>query len=299
MRQTLILLAGIFALCATSFPLANAQSKQEAFGKCAYFADALHGRKTASGELYDKTLLTAAHKTLPFGTNIRVTRLDNKKSVVVRVNDRGPFMDGYVVDISRKAAEAIGLIRDGVTKVKIEVVESKSSTVQPTTYSTPTAAPGTTPTTHATASRVASASDATTQLVKPKKSGTTTTDATTSVAPLAYSSSASPQPQVVPMQASAPTIKVAEVYQIEIKSVQSKSFGLQLAVLSNSENLFQEISRLQATWPGKVIMSHEANGAAATFKLILGPFATRKDAEAQQKKAATKGYKKTFVVEFE
>ena len=72
-----------------------------------------------------------------------------------------------------------------------------------------------------------------------------------------------------------------------------------MAVLTNSEFLFQEVGKLQSTWPGKVIVNHEESNVAASFKLIVGPFATRKEAEAQQKKAATKGYKKTFVVEFE
>lgn len=296
MRQTLILLAGILALTTATSSNAKAQSTQETFGKCGYYADALHGRKTASGELYDKTLLTCAHKSLPFGTNIRVTRLDNKKSVVVRVNDRGPFIDGYVVDLSRKAAETIGLIRDGVTKVKLEVVDPTPATVQPATYSAKTLPADLEPTPYASSSRVASASEATTQLVKGKKPAIPTK----TVTPAAYSTTTpSPKPLVATPPPASTATKVSELYQIELKPVKNKSFGLQLAVLSNAENLFQEVSRLQATWPGKMIVNHESDGISETFKLILGPFATRKEAEAQQKKAVTKGFKKTFVVEFE
>lgn len=297
MRQALILLVGLFASVFVSFTVSHAQNKQTEFGKCGYFADAVQGRQTANGERYDKTLLTASHKSLPFGTNIRVTRLDNKKSVVVRINDRGPFMDGYVVDVSRKAAETLGLLRDGVAKVKIEVVDAPPATAQPVAHSAGAKtlpASLEQPTATASTSRVSSASDATAQLVKPKPG------AAPAVTPTAYSTVSSPKPQVAPLTATPPPApKVSELYQIEIKAVPSKSFGLQLAVLSNSENLFQEINKLQTTWPGKVIVSHDATGAAATFKLILGPYATRKEAEAQQSKASAKGHKKSFVVEFE
>ena len=82
----------------------------------------MHGKKTASGELYDKNAFTCSHKTLAYGTILKVTRLDNGKSVNVRVNDRGPFATGLVVDISKAAAAQIGLLRDGKTRVRLEIV---------------------------------------------------------------------------------------------------------------------------------------------------------------------------------
>ena len=91
-------------------------------GNAVYYADYLHGRKTASGELYDKNALTASHKTYPYGTILKVVRLDNNKVVKVRVNDRGPYGEGLVVDISKAAASRLGLLRDGKTRVQIEVI---------------------------------------------------------------------------------------------------------------------------------------------------------------------------------
>jgi rare lipoprotein A len=82
-----------------------------------------HGNKTASGEKFDATQLTAAHPTLPFGTRLRVTNVNNGQSVTVRVNDRGPFIPGRVVDVSHSAAEALGMTGAGITKVKLDVVE--------------------------------------------------------------------------------------------------------------------------------------------------------------------------------
>lgn len=89
-------------------------------GIAAYYATAFHGRRTASGSIYDERDLTAAHRTLPFGTRVRVTRLENGKDVVVTINDRGPFTKGRVIDLSREAARRLDLIRDGIARVRVE-----------------------------------------------------------------------------------------------------------------------------------------------------------------------------------
>ncbi|WNJ20134.1 septal ring lytic transglycosylase RlpA family protein [Pontibacter sp. G13] len=91
-------------------------------GEASYYGDKLHGNPTASGEPYDKTKYTAAHKELKFGTIIEVTNNTNGKTVRVRVNDRGPYKAGRIVDLSRVAAESIGLIRAGVAPVTMKVV---------------------------------------------------------------------------------------------------------------------------------------------------------------------------------
>jgi len=91
-------------------------------GQASYYHDSLHGRTTASGEPYDRQALTAAHRQLPFGTVIQVTNLENGRSVQLRVNDRGPFVDGRIVDVSRRAAEVLDFVRDGVVDVRLEVL---------------------------------------------------------------------------------------------------------------------------------------------------------------------------------
>lgn len=90
-------------------------------GKASYYADSLNGNKTASGEPYDKNALTAAHQKLPFGTRVRVTYLDNGKSVEVVINDRGPHSKNRIIDISGAAAEQLGLKKAGVGDVKLEI----------------------------------------------------------------------------------------------------------------------------------------------------------------------------------
>lgn len=83
-----------------------------------------NGRRTANGEIFDTSQLTAAHKTLPFGTLVKVTNVKNGKSIVVRINDRGPYINGRVIDLTKAAFAKIEDIDKGVTKVKLEKVKS-------------------------------------------------------------------------------------------------------------------------------------------------------------------------------
>ncbi|MBL7473362.1 septal ring lytic transglycosylase RlpA family protein [Robertkochia sediminum] len=92
-------------------------------GMASYYSDTLEGRSTASGEPYQMALFTAAHRTLPFNTRVKVTNLSNLKTVIVRINDRGPFVKGRIIDVSRAVAEVLGIIEKGVVNVRIEVVE--------------------------------------------------------------------------------------------------------------------------------------------------------------------------------
>jgi len=99
-----------------------ASTKDASYGLASFYSYDPH---TASGEKFDKHELTAAHRTLPFGTRLRVTDVSTGRSVTVRVNDRGPFVPGRVVDVSASAAETLGITGKGVAKVKLDVVEAK------------------------------------------------------------------------------------------------------------------------------------------------------------------------------
>ena len=103
---------------------------QTAHGKASYYADKFIGRTTANGETYDPDALTAAHRTLPFGTRVRVTRLSNGESVVVRINDRGPFIRGRIIDLSHAAAQELNMMREGVVPVELEVLGAESTEAQ-------------------------------------------------------------------------------------------------------------------------------------------------------------------------
>ncbi len=108
-----------FAICTTGFVLAQTQT-----GKASFYADKFEGSPTASGEKYKHSKLTAAHKTLPFGTKVRVTNLANNETVDVVINDRGPYVDGRVIDLSKSAAEKLGFVNQGLAEVKIEVIDA-------------------------------------------------------------------------------------------------------------------------------------------------------------------------------
>jgi len=93
-------------------------------GIASWYGHPYHGRKAANGEIYDMNRLTAAHRTLPFNTRVRVRNLENAKSVEVRINDRGPFVRGRIIDLSRAAARSIDMLQSGTARVRLEVISS-------------------------------------------------------------------------------------------------------------------------------------------------------------------------------
>lgn len=120
MRALPLLLACLALLlsgCASSRYSLDGYSAE---GKASYYGTRHHGNKTANGERFDQNALTAAHRNLPFGTRVQVTNLKNGKTVVVRINDRGPYAKGRIIDLSRKAAEQIDMIRAGVVPVRVQ-----------------------------------------------------------------------------------------------------------------------------------------------------------------------------------
>ena len=115
MKQIIIFLLLIFAISAFGF---------EEEGEASWYGGKFQGRTTANGEIFDTNLFTAAHKTLPFNSIVKVTNLENNLSVIVRINDRGPFIEGRIIDLSMAAADIIGLVRSGHSPVVIEVIDT-------------------------------------------------------------------------------------------------------------------------------------------------------------------------------
>ncbi|TFF22088.1 septal ring lytic transglycosylase RlpA family protein [Jiella endophytica] len=125
--KTIALAVALLAAPAlTQAPLVSAEAfagaKQARAGNASYYGKRFHGRRTANGERFNMNAMTAAHKSLPFGTKVRVTNRRNGKSVVVRINDRGPYAHGRVIDLSRAAASRIGMLNSGTAPVKIDVL---------------------------------------------------------------------------------------------------------------------------------------------------------------------------------
>lgn len=101
-------------------------------GLASYYGKKFHGKRTASGERFNMNAYTSAHRTLPFNSFVKVTNLSNGKCIVVRVNDRGPFLKARIIDLSKAAAERIDMVKKGVAKVKIELVDSIDTEIDPT-----------------------------------------------------------------------------------------------------------------------------------------------------------------------
>lgn len=120
LTATLVLLAGCASPPPAATPPAAGTPVYRAEGQASWYGQRHHGRRTASGERFDQHALTAAHRSLPFGSRVKVTHLRSQRSVVVRINDRGPYGRGRIIDLSRAAAERLGMLRSGVAPVRVE-----------------------------------------------------------------------------------------------------------------------------------------------------------------------------------
>jgi rare lipoprotein A len=245
---------------------ANLQAQNAEYGEASYYNDKYHRQPTASGELYDKGAMTAAHKQLPFGTMIKVTRLDNGKSVIVRVNDRGPFKAGRIVDLSRVAAEKIGLITDGVTNVKLEIIdkESEKELAVKTQKSTKK------------------------EVAKPVK--------TKSNSPKMKSKNVSQK------TTNTYTNKVGEMdgfYKVSMEKVPSGNYSVQVGTYNSYENMMNQVAKLHEKWFSDVIVQVDNSTGTKIYKVCVGNLETREAANEYKKNVEKKIGIKGFVVDLD
>ena len=292
-------------------------AQQEEFGLASFYSDLFHGKPTASGELYDKSKLTCAHKTLPFGTILKVTRLDNNQSVEVKVNDRGPFISGRVVEISKAAADKIGLVKDGSTKVKVQVASSQKATEATAAKTEPLPKSAETPVTvekkaekpaekakDASAEKGKAASEKEKPAAKPaaaeKEKPAAKPVSAEKSAPVNQKPAAVDKKETtskgagkVPsdygkaVKVKGSDYQVNDLYQIELKRPEKKGFAVQVAVLSSQDALFKKIAELQEDWFDNILVSVQSGPKGEMqYKLFLGSFPT--EPEASNYKVALK-----------
>jgi rare lipoprotein A (peptidoglycan hydrolase) len=131
-RVVMVTAVAFSAACASRMVSpANVRTGWSQSGVASWYGEPFHGRRTASGETYDMRELTAAHPSLPFGTRVRVRNLDNGRDVEVRINDRGPFVKQRIIDVSRRAAETLGMIGPGTARVRITVIQEPPGAAPP------------------------------------------------------------------------------------------------------------------------------------------------------------------------
>ena len=278
MKKILVLLFIGFTFC-------TASAAQTEFGTASFYGTEFHGRPTASGEIYSQNKLTAAHKTLPLGTVVKVTNAQNNKSVFVKVNDRGPFVKGRVIDVSTKAADLLGFRNKGTTYVKIEIVEEESIPTDLVQASVDIAAQ------NGIKEYDSTKTDASTKNTSWKE---VTPTNTTAKAPENI-----PQPVTDVKDANSNGITNRSPYFIVNKDKNNSGFyGLQLGVFSDIAIIFTLIEELEAKYKQNLIVQEVILEGKKVYKLYIGKYQNRAYADAL-KSVLNDKYKDSFVVKYD
>lgn len=260
----------VFLLLVSPFTLV-AQTGYVQEGKASFYADKFEGRTTASGERYSHNKSTCAHLTLPFGTLVRVTNLSNNQSVVVRVNDRGPFVPNRIIDLSKSAAEKLGFIKEGIADVRIEVIDSEGNTVTQST------------------SNIQPKPKVVSQNSQPEKPVTSSTKPQQK--PVANSNA------VKPVQSDKPQVNTeVEIYDLKVFRQKSGGFSVQIGSYKELANLLRIADDLRTSLNKEVKVQVATINDEKVYRLMLGDFKSRGEAEAFLPKAA-KLYPDCFIVE--
>lgn len=300
-------LKGIVLMFISSLFVATSFAQQAEYGQASYYDDSFHGSETAYGDKYDKNKLTCAHKIHPYGSVLRVTRLDNKRAVDVTVTDKGPYLKGRVVDLSRRAAERLGMIDDGVVDVKIEVISRGGATAalkdntpkpaekpvsdptRPSSYDDPlrTTTPATTAANRSTA----------------RDNNTTKTEESTNIAnakktETSKGSDATNKQNALKARLVGKDYAAYDLYQIQLIRPAKKGFGVQVASLVTYEYVLRQVADLQAKSFSEILVSVEkGSNNAPVYKIILGNFDSENSANNYKKDLKRKYKIDGFVID--
>ena len=300
----------------------NAQEEQ--YGLASFYADAFQGQKAASGIKYDKNKLTCAHNDYPFGSTLRVTHLENKKSVTVKVIDRGPYIKGRIVDLSRAAAQRIGLINDGIAQVKVELVKDGANDKLTSKGDNKPAAAASSSTRRSNEAKFKSETARTESTrggnakSKAKVKKTTPPAATSSAivgaakeakvitkkkekkadTPTPYSNEIE-VPAIAAQMMNAQDFKNSDLYQISLIKPKKEGFGVQVISLSDYESVLKKVAELQGRHFKNILIKTNKEEGKSTYKIILGQFETLDQAKNYQKNLKKNKKISGFVVPLE
>ncbi len=261
------------------------------YGIASYYSDRYQGRRTAYGDTYDKNKMTCSHKIHPYGTLLKVTRMDNNKSVVCKVIDKGPYTKGRIVDLSRASAEKIDLIKDGVAEVKVEVYKRESEQTEPATAAAdPPRKEEVTPS-PSRASQEAAPAPA------PKREETAEREA-----PQPEKKKPAPEKKELaadPNRLVGQDYKKFGLYRIRLERGPQEGFGVQVMVVSDYESVMKALSSLQARHFDDLLVSVEPGQkpGQTLYKIIMGPFESEASAKNYQSNLKERYSIRGFVVD--
>jgi len=223
-------------------------------GNASFYGDNFEGRVTASGERYSHLKATCSHVSIPFGSLVKITNLDNNQTAIARVNDRGPFVPDRIVDVSKSVAERLGMIDKGIVRVRIEVIDNQGIKLD-TKLEAPKAPPG--------------------------DGGKSTSKSQTAE---------------VKTNQQASITETVEYFSVEVQKQTKKGFFVQLGSFREQTNIFSLLADAQEQFGKRTCVQVVTVNNDRLFKLLVGPFTSRSDAEKVRLTAQPK-YPGCFIVE--
>ncbi|MDB5228922.1 MAG: hypothetical protein JWN78_3115 [Bacteroidota bacterium] len=273
------------------------------FGVASFYGLEFHGKTTASGQIYSQNKLTAAHKTLPLGTTVKVTNTKNNKSVYVKINDRGPFVKGRIIDLSTKAAEILGYRNKGTAYVKVEVIGKDDIPVELLTASVTAA-----DITHQNGIRAYDCSDLEEQSWKDIP---TVNDDDNTAVETQEKRETTPVARVS-NQKDIPTLPISDVQEANAGGLLNRSsysiitnldkskigfYGVQLGIFSDPSVIFELTAELEK-FKQSLLIHQVSEGGKTLYKLCMGKFQNRAYADALKTVLEDK-YKDAVVLMYE
>lgn len=262
-------------------------------GKASYYADKFQGRTTASGERYDANKFTCAHMSLPFGTVLEVENVSNGKRTLVRVNDRGPFAPGRIVDVSRAAARELDLLSVGTAEVKITVVPSSRLVETGRAGVAADSGGGSASTGEGSASDAGSdGGEAEGPVLSADVSSVVVPEVSPGLPPSVTGGGLSTASSGVAAKEEKAPISL---YSLQVNTVAKGGFGVQVASYNTLANVLNHLAGMPVSEQRAMRLLIDEGVTPTGYKLVVGPFSTREEAE-QQKVALGSRYPGCFII---
>lgn len=264
----------------------NEDYNHDETGIASWYGTKFHGRKTANGEIYDMNALTAAHRTLPLPSYVRVTNLENGRSLVLRVNDRGPFARSRIIDISRRGAQLLGFQQNGTAKVRVQILADKSRALKARLQGQTELAKVGSP---ITVKRLPKAKVAA-ETLEPLPGGKSNAEVASAAppsrltdAPPATAATSPSAPQITAQEPESPATG-----EVNVQTVPATHIFVQAGAFSQFENANKVRARLSAVGPVKI--SSVLVGGRDLFRVRVGPLTSVGDADKMLEQIARAGY---------